>query len=413
MSKSKILFLMTGSIACYKACSLISKLIQNGFAVQVAASSSALQFVGEATLEGLTGKSVVSDMYGAGKMMAHINLIRDCDLVICAPATAHYINRIAQGLGDDLLSTLFLAHDFEKPFLIAPAMNTKMYLHPVTQASLNKLTGFGVKILETASGVLACGEVGSGKLLDPDLIFDEIRQALTKKHSEIAPRTTAKPAQALKVLVTAGGTTEAIDDVRVISNRSTGRTGTLIANSLSELGLDVILLKANSCREKSFVNQEYTFESFEDLKTLLKSELATHHYDFLIHAAAVSDYSVEPYQGKISSENESLHLRLKRNPKLIQHFSEWSLNKNIQIIGFKLTSTTSTDERAQAVAKVLEYPNVRFVVQNDMNEIKTGHHIFRVFTQAGPKLQTALELSNVEQLASYLGQMITHQGVQK
>lgn len=413
MSKSKILFLMTGSIACYKACSLISKLVQNGFEVQVAASPSALRFIGEATLEGLSGKSVISDMYRTGHMMAHINLIRDCDLIICAPATAHYINRIALGLGDDLLSTLFLAHDFEKPFLIAPAMNTKMYVHPVTQASLKKLNGLGLKILETASGVLACGEVGSGKLLDPDLIFDEIQQALTKKASQSSRITLTKSTQALKVLVTAGGTTEAIDDVRVISNRSTGRTATLIANTLSELGIDVTLLKATSCREKSYVTQESIFESFEDLKNLLKTELSKYHFDFVIHAAAVSDYSVEPHQGKLSSEKEQLNLKLKRNPKLIQHLPEWSQNKDIQIVGFKLTSTPSLEERTQAAEKILNYPNVTFVVHNDMKDIRSGHHVFRVFSKTDFGMQNPTELSNVEQLSSHLLQMITPQEVQK
>ena len=119
---------MTGSIACYKACNLISKLVQNDYDVQVVASASALHFVGNATLEGLTGKPVIHDLFQSGNIMDHIHLIRWCDLVITAPATANFINKISQGLGDDLLTTLFLAHDFKKPYLIAPAMNTSMYL---------------------------------------------------------------------------------------------------------------------------------------------------------------------------------------------------------------------------------------------------------------------------------------------
>src|SRR5690606_33467299 len=133
MSRSKILFIMTGSIACYKACQLLSKLSQNNYEVQVVATASALEFVGNATLEGLSGKAVVSDIFAHGRNMDHIHLARWADLIIVAPATANFINKMAQGAADDLASTLFLAHDFTKPFLVAPAMNTSMYQHPATQ----------------------------------------------------------------------------------------------------------------------------------------------------------------------------------------------------------------------------------------------------------------------------------------
>ena len=178
MSKSKVLFILTGSIACYKACQVISRLVQADCEVQVVASPAALQFVGNATFEGLTGKSTISDLYAAGNVMDHIHLMRWADLIIVAPATANYVNKIAQGVGDDLLTTLFLAHDFKKPFLLAPAMNTSMYLHPITQNSIRKLKEIGIEILETASGVLACGETGFGKLLDPELIQKEIQSRL-------------------------------------------------------------------------------------------------------------------------------------------------------------------------------------------------------------------------------------------
>lgn len=410
MSKSKILFLMTGSIACYKACSLISKLVQNNCEVQVAASPSALQFVGAATLEGLTGKPVVSDMYETGKMMAHINLIRDCDLVICAPATAHYINRIAQGIGDDLMSTLFLAHDFERPFLIAPAMNTKMYLHPVTQGSIKKLKDMEIQILETESGVLACGEIGSGKLLDPDLMFDKVQKALKKEKSSKSHEKNLSVTRPLRILVTAGGTTEAIDDVRVLSNRSTGKTATRLANSFAELGADVTLLKSKSSSEKSFVKHELLFESFEDLQNALKSELSSSEYDFVLHAAAVSDFSVEKMTGKISSQQETLELKLKRNPKLIGSLAEWSKNKNLQVIGFKLTSGAVENERTQAVQKVFTHPQVTCVVHNDMKEINSGQHIFRLFYQDKSAQKPNSEVTTVEDLALELSRLIFQKG---
>ena len=178
LNNKNILIILTGSIACYKSCSVISRLKQKGHNLKVVLSPSSLEFIGKATIEGLTGETPITDMYASGNTMDHINLARWADLVLVAPATANYINKIAYGLGDDLLTTLFLAHDFTKPFLIAPAMNTKMYLHPTTQASIQKLRAMNIEILEAASGVLACGEIGSGRLLEPELILEEIEKFL-------------------------------------------------------------------------------------------------------------------------------------------------------------------------------------------------------------------------------------------
>ena len=172
MSKGNILFKLSGSIAAYKACALISRLVQDGYTVQTVASKAALEFIGPATLEGLTGRAVECETFASGRAMQHIHLAKWADLTIVCPASANTINKLASGIGDDLLTTLFLAHDFKKPYLLAPAMNTLMYRHPATAASLQKLASFGVAILETASGVLACGDVGEGRLLEPELLHD-------------------------------------------------------------------------------------------------------------------------------------------------------------------------------------------------------------------------------------------------
>ena len=152
MSKSNknILLIMTGSIACYKACAIVSSLHQKGYTVKTVLSPSSLHFVGTSTIEGLTGEPAITEMYAPGSVMDHIKLDRWADLILVAPATANYINKIAHGLGDDLLTTLFLAHDFKKPFLLAPAMNTMMYQHPTTQESLKKLRSFGIEILSSS-----------------------------------------------------------------------------------------------------------------------------------------------------------------------------------------------------------------------------------------------------------------------
>jgi phosphopantothenoylcysteine synthetase/decarboxylase len=175
---AKILFQLTGSIACYKACYLISRLVQDGFEVQAVATGEALKFIGEATLEGLTGKKVFSDIYNSGQMMDHIHLAKWADLAIICPATANTINSLAAGIATNSVGTLFLAYDLKKPYLIAPAMNQEMFKNPATQSALKKLESWKIQILPTGEGYQACGDVGLGRLLEPDLIYDYIKRAL-------------------------------------------------------------------------------------------------------------------------------------------------------------------------------------------------------------------------------------------
>lgn len=180
--KPRLLIFLTGSISCYKACFAISRLVQAGVEVRTVATPSALQFVGKATLEGLTGYPVASDLWESGKAMDHIHLARWADLALVCPATANTINRLAAGLADDLVGSLFLAWELKKkPWWIAPAMNVAMLEHPLTQASLQKLSALGVRILGTGTGTLACGEEGSGRLLEPDQLVTEVLVQLGPK----------------------------------------------------------------------------------------------------------------------------------------------------------------------------------------------------------------------------------------
>lgn len=177
-SNAKILFQLSGSIAAYKACHVISQLVQEGHEVQTVATQNALRFVGKATLEGLTGKPVFSDLYEADKMMDHIYLSKWSDLAIVCPASANTINSLAAGIASDTIGALFLSYDLKKPYLIAPAMNQQMFKHPATQAALSKLEAYGVKILPTEEGHQACGDEGPGRLLDPEEILNSIRSIL-------------------------------------------------------------------------------------------------------------------------------------------------------------------------------------------------------------------------------------------
>lgn len=412
MSKSKVLFIMTGSIACYKACHVVSRLVQNGCEVQVVATPSALKFVGNATLEGLTGKPVVSDMYATGNVMDHIHLMRWADAVLVAPATANFINKAAQGIGDDLVQTLFLAYDFSKPFLIAPAMNTSMYKHPVTQKSLETLRSMGLQILDTASGILACGEEGWGKLLEPDLILKFTLEALKQKPAApaVQPQSAGKISSFYntKILVTAGGTQEPIDTVRVISNLSSGRTGVAIAEALTLMGFDVTLLQAHGSAKAEHVTHRDMFTSFASLDEKMKHYLASEEFTHVIHAAAVSDYSVESIEAggkktkpfevkKVSSDAESMTIHLKRNHKIVDLLKDYSKNKNIKVIAFKLTSHASEEERRAAVEKLMKSSHADYVVHNDMTDIDIVKRTHK-FTLIGP--QTSVPCESLEQLTS-------------
>ena len=174
-----ILFQLTGSIACFKACDLLSRLAKRGMAVQTVASAGALRFVGAATLEGITGRPPFIDLYEAGRTMDHIRLARWADLALLCPATANSINRLAAGVADDPIGALFLAWELErKPYLVAPAMNATMWDHPATRAAREKLSGFGARLLPVGDGRLACGEQGEGRLLEVDQLESLVLAAL-------------------------------------------------------------------------------------------------------------------------------------------------------------------------------------------------------------------------------------------
>ncbi|MBI4802545.1 MAG: flavoprotein [Elusimicrobia bacterium] len=176
--KKNILFQLTGSIACYKACNVVSRLAQEGFSVKTICSVNALKFIGKATLEGLTHNPVHVAAFEEKFALEHVEIVKWLDLAIICPATANIINKLAAGIGDDYISTTFLAFDFSKPYLIAPAMNKNMYSHPATVKAVKTLEGWGVKVLGTGVGYQACGDTGAGRLLEPEEIYGKICEYL-------------------------------------------------------------------------------------------------------------------------------------------------------------------------------------------------------------------------------------------
>ncbi|MFN3453415.1 MAG: bifunctional phosphopantothenoylcysteine decarboxylase/phosphopantothenate--cysteine ligase CoaBC [Pseudobdellovibrio sp.] len=398
----KILFIVTGSIASYKIAAVLSQLKKNNCAIKVVATQSALKFIGISTLEGLTSEKVHTELFDNGSNMDHIHLIRWADIVVVAPATANFINKIAHGFADDLASTLFLAHDFKKPFLIFPAMNTKMYQHPATTRSLEILTKWNIRILDSASGSLACGETGVGRLLEPEQIIAEIDKAFESIHlyqpsAQIKPDLSKSKASSLKVLITSGGTQEPLDDVRVITNSSTGKTAAYLADEFIEHGFDVTYLMAENAKMPLLNCNIVKFKTFKDLQTALEEHSKIHH--FIIHAAAVSDYSVLPTEGKINSDQEILQINLKKNPKLIDQIKK--NNPNAILIGFKLTSTQDPQLIKSKIDSLFKNSKCDLIVHNDWSTIKSDQHLFNLVNNKQNTLSN-LTLSDLAcELVSY------------
>ena len=390
-----ILFKISGSIAAYKSCELISKLVQKGFEVQVVATKAALQFVGVATLEGLTGKKVLSETFSEGDMMSHIQLNRWADLTILCPATGNTINEMAAGISTNLVTTLFLAHDFKKRYLVAPAMNEKMYQHPATRASLKKLNDWGVKVLPVDSGYLGCGDVGDGRLLNVAQIYREILKALVKPVG--------------RVLITSGGTIEPIDQVRAITNFSSGRTAAQIAESFFFAGFDVTYLHAAGAPLPDVPCKALSFKTFGDLQNLMREELHLTDVDVFVHAAAVSDFFVKSaVSGKIES-NGPLTLALEKNPKLLNLVKNLSKQKSLALVGFKLTVGAPQESKKLAIDKLFNESGCDFVVSNDLSDISDSSHRGEIVSSNGNRVK----FSDKKQLGENLVRLVQIRKIEK
>lgn len=359
---SNLLVVFTGSIAAYKGCDVVSRLVERGHRVRCVATPSALKFIGTVTLEGLAGSPVLSDTFAAGSALEHIHLTRWADAVLVCPATANTLNRLAAGLADDLPGALFLAHDRSKPWLMAPAMNPAMWTHPSTVASVQKLQDWGVRFIAPAEGRMACGEIGEGRLAEPKAIVAATEAAL------------ANPVRRLRVLITAGGTVEPVDGVRVLTNTSTGATGAIIADHLSRGGHEVLLLRAKSAVATDSACPEETFVTFSDLEAALRRLLATNSFDIVIHAAAVSDYRVDavfmdadspPAPAEKLPSGGTPIIKLRPNPRLVDSLRDWS-PAPFTLVAFKLTCGSGPAQSAEAVNRLLAHSGADFVVHNDL-----------------------------------------------
>ncbi|HEX8387812.1 MAG TPA: bifunctional phosphopantothenoylcysteine decarboxylase/phosphopantothenate--cysteine ligase CoaBC [Sphingomonas sp.] len=302
----RVLLIVGGGIAAYKSCELVRLLRKRGHAVRCVMTEGASHFVTPMTLAALSEDRVYSSLWDLKDEheMGHIQLSRQADLVVVAPATADLLARMAGGHADDLATTLLLATD--KPVLAAPAMNVRMWLHPATRRNVDRLRADGVRVLEPDEGAMACGEWGPGRLPEPDVIADAVERMLSPTDRPLAGR---------HALVTAGPTHEPIDPVRYIANRSSGRQGFAIAGALAALGARVTLVAGPVALPTPAGVDRVDIETAREMADATARALPA---DVAVMVAAVADWRVESSSDqKVKKGEAAPALRLVENPDIL------------------------------------------------------------------------------------------------
>jgi phosphopantothenoylcysteine decarboxylase/phosphopantothenate--cysteine ligase len=332
-TNNRLLLGLTGGVAAYKAAELARMLIQSGVEVQVVMTQSACRFIGTATMQSLTGKPVFTDLWDdrVANNMAHIDLSRNADAILIAPASADFISKLAHGLADDLLSTLCLAR--KCPLLIAPAMNSQMWDHPATQRNLAMLRLDGVTVLDPDSGEQACGETGMGRMLEPSVLAEAVKAAFQNAllHGK-------------RVLVTAWPTFEPIDAVRGITNSSSGKMGYAVARAALQAGANVTLISGPVSLQAPSAARLIKVVSALEMLEAVKKEVP--QADIFISVAAVADYrSTHVSKQKIKKTGAGLTLELTPNPDILEYVT--GLPKPPFCVGFA-AETENLEENASA-----------------------------------------------------------------
>lgn len=354
--KKTIVLGVSGGIAVFKAAQLTSNLIKKGYNVEVIMTQNATEFMTPLTFESLTKHNVMVSTFEkvADRSVKHISLAKRADLFVVVPATANVIAKFVCGIADDMLTTTFLAANCPK--VICPAMNTQMYENPVTQRNLKTCKELGYHIVEPASGFLACGDCGKGKLAELSDI-----EACIDSYFQTNRRLEGK-----HVLITAGPTQEALDPVRYISNHSSGKMGYELARAARSMGACVTLISGPSREEAPFNVQLISVQSALDMLEAVKA-----HYisaDYIIKAAAVGDYRVESVaEHKIKKDSEEFTLKLVKNPDILAYLGE-HIRKDQILCGFAM-ETQNLIENAKAK---LEKKHCDMIVANNLKTEGAG-----------------------------------------
>ncbi|AUN15420.1 bifunctional phosphopantothenoylcysteine decarboxylase/phosphopantothenate--cysteine ligase CoaBC [Paraclostridium sordellii] len=357
MLKDKTVVLgVSGGIAVYKACDLVSKLKKAGINVHVIMTKSATEFVAPLTFQTLSQNYVVEDMFESPKTwdVEHISLAKKADLFVLAPATANVIGKVANGIADDMLTTTVMAT--KAKVLVAPAMNTNMYENPIVQRNIQILKDLNYEFVEPESGRLACGDVGSGKLASVDTIFEKIISLLNVEQD----------LKGTSIIVTAGPTVESIDPVRYITNRSTGKMGYSIAKKAIERGADVTLISGpTNILPPQNLKKFIKTESAEDMYNAVLENIKDNQV--VIKSAAVADYKPKGYSDKkIKKSDDDLSIKLDRTKDIALEIGK--IKEDKILVGF----AAETNDLLENAKGKIKKKNLDFIVANDLTQEGAG-----------------------------------------
>lgn len=388
MKKKTVVLGVTGGIACYKSATLASKLTQRGYDVEVVLTKNATEFIGPHTFESLTHNRAMVDTFDRNfqSHVEHVALADKADLLIVAPATANIIAKAAHGIADDMLSTTILACDCKK--LMAPAMNTRMYDNPVTRDNLETLRRYGWEIIEPASGRLACGAVGRGKMPEPEDLLEAVDHAIAYD----------KDLSGVRVLVTAGPTQESLDPVRYLTNHSSGKMGYAIARAAAWRGAEVTLVSGPTALKKPAYVDTVDVVTAREMFGAVTSRAG--EQDVIIKAAAVADYRpAQVADGKIKKgAGEGLTLELRRTDDILAYLGEHKRPGQI-LCGFSMeTENLVENSRKKLIRKSLD-----IVAANSLKEEGAGFGVStNVLTLITREDETQLPLLTKEEAAHRL-----------
>ncbi len=385
MLKDKTVLLgISGGIAAYKCASLASSLVKAGAEVHVIMTAHACNFINPITFETLTGNKCVVDTFDRNFQhnVEHVALAKKADVFLVAPATANVMAKLAHGLADDMLTTTFLACTCPK--IAAPAMNTAMYENPITQDNMKLLEKYGIEVITPAEGYLACGDTGSGKMPEPEVLFQYIEKAVARE----------KDMSGRKVMVTAGATRESMDPVRFITNHSSGKMGFAIAKECMLRGADVTLVKAATTASAPMFVDVVPVESAADMFEAVT--LRSDEMDIIIKAAAVSDYTPASVSDqKVKKKDGDLSIPMKRTQDILKYLGEHKKAGQF-LCGFSM----ETENMLENSKAKLNRKNADMIVANNLKDTGAGFgtdtNLVTLITKDGDR---QLELMGKDQVA--------------
>ncbi|WP_304181718.1 bifunctional phosphopantothenoylcysteine decarboxylase/phosphopantothenate--cysteine ligase CoaBC [Leptotrichia trevisanii] len=376
-----ILVGVTGGIAAYKSAGIVSLLKKKGYNVKVVMTENATKIIGPLTLETLSRNRIYVDMWDSNPHyeVEHISLADWADMVLIAPATYNIIGKVANGIADDMLTTMLSAVSVRKPVFFALAMNVNMYENPILKENINKLSSFGYRFIDAEEGLLACNYSAKGRMSEPEDIVDEIeRYSIFSKFENFDTALKGK-----KILITSGRTKENIDPVRYLSNNSSGKMGYSIAQAAADLGAEVTLISGPTDLKvpnglKNFISVESALEMYKKVDEYFKNT------NIFIACAAVADYRPKEYKKeKIKKSDSDLVIELFRNPDILL---EMSKKKEKQLlVGF----AAETNEIRENALKKLEKKNLDIIVANNASVMGSDENVIEIIK----KDRTSVEIS--------------------